>query len=162
VGYDPLAGRALPSGNSGGELEPSRPEVKVIRDWSSPHVVHTVGNALETSFRFGQALPGRLADARVLDLSARDEAPLVLCKLLDTGKGGGPGHYCTIPLIRGTLQCYASADTSFTPLQGGFCSMTSEGATGSGELPADLGNRVDHSPGPLGSRESWPRVRSRG
>ena len=74
---------SLPRGHLWCQLKPGGPEIPMIRRRSSGDLVNAVCDPLKPPTRLGQALHRCRADACVLDLAARDEAPLVLSQFLE-------------------------------------------------------------------------------
>jgi hypothetical protein len=104
VGHHALVSGPLPRRHLGSQLEPCGPEIPVIGGWRSDQLVDTMSHPFENSTRFDQALQRRRADPGFLDLAARDEAPLVLGKVLETWERWMSRHYSILPLIRGYMQ----------------------------------------------------------
>lgn len=104
----------------------------MVRYWRSGHLVHPASDGLKHSPRAGEPLERRHTYPSLCDLTPRDEAPLVLGKVLDARKCTRPGHHCIIPRIRYRLQRRHDAITALLPLYGGKCSIGSSNRAGRG------------------------------
>ena len=71
-----VVGGSLPGRNIRRELEPSGSQREVVRDGRSGELIHPVRDPLKGAIG-GESLQGRSRDARVLDLAAREETPLL-------------------------------------------------------------------------------------
>ena len=94
---DALLGGPLPRRNLWGQLEPRGAQLQVIGLGRSGEPVDTVRHPLQRRTLPRQPVKGRLRDAGLVQLTARDQAPLVFCDPGNPGEGGSSHRYCIIP-----------------------------------------------------------------
>jgi hypothetical protein len=76
----------------------------MVRYWGAGKLVHAMGDPFEFGPCLGKPVHGRRPYTSSVNLSARDEAPLVLSELPQAEKGRRSSRSRTVPLQRGFLQ----------------------------------------------------------